>query len=64
MRRWFHCTTCDGYSEEPIGFKEIKHFVKCSCGSTMYMHVIGTPEEGAITTEVKGTLIPQSEVSG
>lgn len=56
MRIFFHCVSCDTFSNPPTGFNESKHFVKCSCGLIMYS-TTGDPHDLRIDKEVQGTLI-------
>ncbi len=43
---WFHCgSACDKWCKAPLGFNEIKHCVKCSCGSPMFLNRVSEPRE-------------------
>jgi len=63
MRRWFHCTKCDGYAYPPSNFNEVRHFMKCvNCNELMYMrleHVSGTPKDIWVTKKVKAEVVVQ-----
>ena len=60
---FFHCTSCDGYAWMPTYFNEFKHFVKCSCGTLMFLNRTGSPEEACIRTQVQVTLVSQKAVT-
>lgn len=32
----FECKGCGGWSKQPAGYKETKHFARCVCGQAMY----------------------------
>lgn len=46
MTKYGICEKCNKWGEAPSDFRENKHFLKCECGSLMYLSRLNPREAG------------------